>query len=665
MLPGRNSQLYRSALAACAMRSCRSSQDTWRPLQYTSRVAHEDDAMVRKVGPYSIRRRIAVGGMAEVFAAVRDRNPSPIVIKLLLPHYCEDGEFLQMFADEASLTTRLSHPNLVRTLGTGNHQGRPYLVMELVDGCTLARLLARQGRLPSGIALTIAAGMLEGLDYLHGCADDAGHALNIVHRDINPRNVLLSRNGEVKLADFGIAHSRMRATRTRTGVIKGTVQYMSPEQITGPDVDCRTDLYSVGLVLFEMLTGEKFIRADREVELIRQAEEPTWRAPCRVNPELADDLDDLVRPALMRFPEQRYRSARAFRQAIDRVIAAAGIPPASRSEIGEQVLRGSDGPARELLISPTAPTLAATRVTSSGNDVATNLEHRREAGARRFGILGGSAVLVGIAVLGLWGWANSWWSASKASTARRAPTTNSAITVPRANRPAQLESIAQPASLSDTVTASAAPDAPKTAAAEKRFTTVSKPTTNPPTTHALRAPPRRRVHRFRKLHKLRRHARLPRRRPAGGSESPKATPSSPSEANTGKEAQQRELARLRSAHQRLRSLMAQRGLLRSDLSPASRARLDQAVRSLASGDDTQAREALDVVGRQVNALRVNGPFVQAKLQRVDRMLRRLPQDQAKVQVLRQRSTQALQAYMDGQFSQANRELNGILGALQN
>jgi serine/threonine-protein kinase len=276
--------------------------------------------------------------MAEVLEARREGAEQTVVLKVLLPQHAADPEFAAMLADEARLALDLVHPNLVRVLEVGEG----FLAMERIDGPPLSAILRHVRRcgqgLPAGLALLVGEQLLEALSYIHGRQDQHGRPLEIVHRDISPGNVLISRRGEVKLGDFGIARHRLRSARTRTGVIKGTVQYMAPEQVLGGDeVDRRTDLYGVGLLLFEMLTGRPFLDAEREVDLLRRAENPPWVAPSSVRPGLDPRLDRLLRPALARYPEERYPSAESFAAALRSLRAALASSPseeALQAELG-------------------------------------------------------------------------------------------------------------------------------------------------------------------------------------------------------------------------------------------------------------------------------------------------------------------------------------------
>ncbi len=244
----------------------------------------------RRVGGYLLERRLAVGGMAEIFEARRDDGGPLVVVKLLLPQYARDAEIEEMLRHEAELQERLSHPGLVRVLEHGEDDGQPYLVMERVDGVSLADLLAYPDvpRLPRDVALFVIRRVLEALAYVHDAKGADGAPLAIVHRDVTPQNILISRDGDVRLGDFGIARSSLRDARTRTGVIKGKLRYVAPEQVTGSAIDARTDLYSLGVVAFELLTGEPYLVGDSEIALLRAAEDPTPRA-------LSDRLEDVDR----------------------------------------------------------------------------------------------------------------------------------------------------------------------------------------------------------------------------------------------------------------------------------------------------------------------------------------------------------------------------------
>jgi serine/threonine-protein kinase len=280
-------------------------------------------------------RALARGGMAEVILATeieRDGSERQVVIKRVLPHLADADELLQLFADEARLASLLVHPNIVRVSATGTQDGRPYLVMEHLDGADLRQLLdaaaARGERLPAAVACGIALGVARGLAYAHELCDDSGVALEIVHRDVSPRNVFVTRGGGVKLLDFGIARARGRMARTRTGLARGKVGYMAPEQLNGLAVDQRTDLFSLGVVLWEMLTGRDLWQRETDTAAARAVRHESARPPSAFVAGLPADVDPLVMGLLGKFPASRPRAARQVEEPLANVLARLGaLPP--------------------------------------------------------------------------------------------------------------------------------------------------------------------------------------------------------------------------------------------------------------------------------------------------------------------------------------------------
>jgi hypothetical protein len=226
-----------------------------------------------RLGDYEIVRRIGAGGMAEVWLGRRAGAAGfakPVAVKRLLPEVAGEEELRAMFVEEARLQAGLSHRNLVQVFDFGENGGERFLVMEYVEGTDLGALLGREGRLSPALALHVAAEIADGLDYLH--------ARGIVHRDVSPGNVYLSRAGEVKLGDFGIAKAKAPGLRTERGRLKGKLAYLAPEQARGEAVDARADLYALGLVLFEMLTGGRYLEGEAEADVLRAAMNPLARA---------------------------------------------------------------------------------------------------------------------------------------------------------------------------------------------------------------------------------------------------------------------------------------------------------------------------------------------------------------------------------------------------
>lgn len=275
-------------------------------------------------GDYVIICRVAVGGMAELFEArpldSRD-DQSTVILKVLLPQFAADDELKSNFEHEARVASAIDHENLIDVMVSGVTEGRPFLVMEKIDGPSLAAVLdvlrGQNRTLPLPLSLTIVREVLLALEAVHGATTADGHALNVVHRDVSPQNILLSRAGEVRLGDFGIALSSLRDTRTRTGVIKGKTQYLAPEQVTLSTVDHRTDLYAAGLVLWELLTGQPYLQGESDLDLLKSAENPTFHPPSTLVKELDSRHDNLTGRALARFAEQRFQSARAFLDALE------------------------------------------------------------------------------------------------------------------------------------------------------------------------------------------------------------------------------------------------------------------------------------------------------------------------------------------------------------
>ena len=241
-----------------------------------SQIQSDGTSDLGHVGDYVLLDRIGAGGMAEVFRARRsgpDGFQKIVVVKTILPAYATNESFVEMLVKEAKVSAALHHSNIVQVYDLGTEDGRPFIAMEFVDGLDLLQLLkecARKGvRLPVELVLYIIAEVAKGLDYAHHARNDEGQLLNIIHRDISPSNVLLSREGEVKITDFGVARfSVERGPVTRAGVLKGKMGYMSPEQVKGGLFDGRSDLFALGVVLFESLTLKRLFLGENELKLI-------------------------------------------------------------------------------------------------------------------------------------------------------------------------------------------------------------------------------------------------------------------------------------------------------------------------------------------------------------------------------------------------------------
>ena len=295
-------------------------------------------AAPRQVGRYAIYEPIATGGMATVHLG---RLVGPVgfartvAVKRLHPQYAHDPEFVSMFLDEARLAARIQHPNVVPTLDVLAAEGELLLVMDYIRGETLS-LLGREHRqrgqrIPPKIVGSIVTGALQGLHAAHEAVDEAGELLGIIHRDVSPQNIIVGMDGVTRVLDFGVAKAEDRIQITQDQKVKGKLLYMSPEQLESKNVDRRTDIYAMGIVLFEALTGERMFLGDREGARLLQITRGELRMPSQVSPDLAP-YDAIVRKASALEPAQRYASAREMGRALEGV-----QPPSSPTEVGDWV----------------------------------------------------------------------------------------------------------------------------------------------------------------------------------------------------------------------------------------------------------------------------------------------------------------------------------------
>ncbi len=290
-------------------------------------------------GQYVLMEHIATGGMAEVFKARMvgmEGFQKNVAIKRILPHLTDNDEFVTMFIDEAKLAAQLNHNNIIHIYDLGKIERSYYIAMEYIEGTDL-RALLKQCRdkgvtIPVPIALHITALLASALDYAHRKRDFENRDLGLVHRDVSPQNVLISKEGDIKLCDFGIAKAASKASHTRAGALKGKLLYMSPEQAWGKDIDHRSDIFSLGLVLYEMLTGEKVFSGDSELSILEQVRNPRVEPPSARNPEIPPEVDAIVMKALAPDREERYQSARDFQKDLEKVMRKNGWRP-SQAEV--------------------------------------------------------------------------------------------------------------------------------------------------------------------------------------------------------------------------------------------------------------------------------------------------------------------------------------------
>ena len=287
------------------------------------------DGMPSRFGKYTLIRKLASGGMAELFLAIQKSVAGfekLLVIKRILPSMNQDRAFIEMLLHEARIAATLSHPNIVQIVDVGQHDGQYFIAMEHVHGEDLrniVRQMKKKGVLefPLEHALAIVLGMCAGLSYAHEKHELDGSALNIVHRDISPQNVVVTFTGDVKIVDFGIAKSDSRGPdareATKSGKLKGKVPYMSPEQARGEVIDARSDVFSTGVMLFELTTGKRLFKGASEYETLRLICERDYPRPSDVRSDYPVDLEPIVMKALAKDANDRYQSAREMQSDIE------------------------------------------------------------------------------------------------------------------------------------------------------------------------------------------------------------------------------------------------------------------------------------------------------------------------------------------------------------
>lgn len=302
-----------------------------------------DSASLEEFGNYYLLEKIAVGGMAELFKA-RQRGvhnfEKIVAIKRILPHLSDNDEFVRMFIDEAKLAAQLTHPNIVQIFDLGKAGGFYYIAMEYVDGKDLRSLLRKvreyRSPFPEAVAAYVVMKVAMALDYAHRKRGMNDKELKLVHRDVSPQNVLISSEGAVKLVDFGIAKAATKSTQTMAGALKGKLLYMSPEQALGQSLDNRSDIYSLGLVLFELLTGERCFQADSELGVLEKVRLGKVQDIQTVNPLVSRDMANVLNKALQKNVDQRYGSARLMERDLKSLLVKHGNEPTDH-EVAEYV----------------------------------------------------------------------------------------------------------------------------------------------------------------------------------------------------------------------------------------------------------------------------------------------------------------------------------------
>jgi eukaryotic-like serine/threonine-protein kinase len=420
------------------------------------------------LGRYEVVDLIATGGMAEVYLALHGELAgfrTPVVLKKVRPHLASDSRFIDMFLDEARIAALLDHPNVVKMIEVGKAGSGYFLAMELVQGNCFAELLRRhyqeaftQGAGPTGcgfdgrLAAFIGAQVAAGLHHAHDLTNPFGTPLGLVHRDVSPENILVSFEGAVKLIDFGIAQAWGKLNQTQTGYVKGKFRYMSPEQARGETIDRRTDIFSLGIVLWEALTGRRLFDGDNSLAAMHALIEGPIPPVSRMVP-VAPELEAIVMRALERRPERRYQSAREMGGALDAYLRASGGANGSDLAVVMKAFFARDQGSwqqavRSAVHLPGAPEKDLTfHATTPVGLTAVRLPHK----PRRW--LAAGAVVLGCALAGF-GW-RAWRglprpapasaAAAPVSTSLPAQTTSSGEPLPMAaEMPAPLMDFAEP-----------------------------------------------------------------------------------------------------------------------------------------------------------------------------------------------------------------------------
>jgi serine/threonine protein kinase/CheY-like chemotaxis protein len=333
--------------------------------------------VIEEYGNYFLLEKIAVGGMAELFKAQQrgvQGFQKIVAIKRILPHFSDNEDFVTMFIDEAKLAAQLTHPNIVQIFDLGKAGTSYYIAMEYVNGRDLRTLLRKVREygtaIPEQVAAFIVMKVAAALDYAHRKRGFDDRELKLVHRDISPQNVILSTEGAVKLVDFGIAKAASKASHTVAGALKGKLLYMSPEQATGQPLDNRSDLYSLGLVLFELLTGERCFQADSELGVLEKVRLGRISDLTMMNPNVSREIAAIVSRSLQKGVDHRYPSARFMERDLRDYLQRQGTPITEHdvAEYMTTLLKGSKEEL-EILVSAKFPMPLQTSLSSGTHRV--------------------------------------------------------------------------------------------------------------------------------------------------------------------------------------------------------------------------------------------------------------------------------------------------------
>src|SRR4051794_2366226 len=296
-------------------------------------------------GRYRILRKLGAGGMANVYLAEDQELGRKLAIKILNDRHAHDEQFVERFRREAKNAAGLSHPNIVSIYDRGEFDGAYYIAMEYLEGRTLKELIVRNGPTPVPIAIDYTRQIISALGF--------AHRNGVVHRDIKPHNIVVARDGRLKVTDFGIARSGA-SQMTEVGSIVGTAQYLSPEQAQGTHVDQRSDIYSVGIVLYEMLTGAVPFTGDTPLEIAMKHLRAVPAPPSELNASVPHELDSIVLRALAKDPDHRYQSTEEMDADLARVARGLGVSDETEAA-ATMVLAGAGAAAQTTILRPTRP----------------------------------------------------------------------------------------------------------------------------------------------------------------------------------------------------------------------------------------------------------------------------------------------------------------------
>jgi serine/threonine-protein kinase len=282
---------------------------------------------------YRVVEKLESGGMAEVFRAESEGLQGfrkQVAIKRVLPHLSSKKKFISMFLDEARLSAQLSHSNCVQVFDIGVGDNAFFIVMEFVDGANLKAIIEhirKTGRdFPVEAAVYISLELCKGLAYAHELTDNNGAALHIVHRDMSPPNVLVTKNGEVKIVDFGLAKANSQLEKSEPGIIKGKFSYLSPEAAMGQEVDARTDVFAVGIILWELLAGQRLFLGDTDFQTVKKVQAASVPSIATINRKVPAELEKIIAKSLARDPQQRYTTARDLGMDLSKFLFKYGVP---------------------------------------------------------------------------------------------------------------------------------------------------------------------------------------------------------------------------------------------------------------------------------------------------------------------------------------------------